>query len=122
VRRVEIGVYEVEGLRRGVDSRRPLALPDLPGLTPVVRVHEDGEDVFVLIDEDVKGEIHQLVVVVAEQDEWVLLRVRGQLRHTVEQALRMALEKSDHPERYASVLQAYDSRHTAAPAEPAMAD
>jgi hypothetical protein len=107
VRRVEIGVYEVKGLRRGVESTSPLEPRDLPGLTPVARVHEEDEDIFVLVGEDEAGEIRQLVVIVAEPEEWVLVRVRGKLRRTVEQALRLAFERTDRGDRYEPVLEAY---------------
>lgn len=107
VRRVEVGVYEVKGLRRGVDSRQKLSMTSFPELTPVVRVHEDDEDVFVLVQEDEQQEIRQLVVVVAEDDEWVLVRVRGKLQHTVEQAMAMALDKAGDSDKYDSVLRAY---------------
>lgn len=110
VRRVEVGVYEVKGLRPGLTAPRPLALPELPGLEPIVRVREDDEQVFVLLREDEDEEIRQLVVIVAEDDEWVLVRIRGKLRHTIERALQLALEKADHPERYDAVLRAYRER------------
>ena len=108
VRRVEVGIYEVKGLRRGVESRRPLELPDLPGLEPVVRVHEDGEDIFVLLHVDEDEEIRQMVVIVAEDDEWVLVRIKGKLRHTFESAMRMAFDHADRPEKYEAVMQAYN--------------
>lgn len=112
VRRVEVGVYEVEGLRRGVDERRPLELPALPGLEPVVRVHEDGEDVFVLFHVDEKEEIRQMVVIVAEEDEWVLVRIKGKLTRTVESAMKMAFDHADRPEKYDAAIEAYNEAQT----------
>jgi hypothetical protein len=99
VRRIEVGVYQVEGLRRGREERARLSLDDLPGWTPIVRVHEDGEDVFVLTQEK-DGRIHRLLVVVAEDDEWVLVRLKGKLEHIIEDAMRMAFDQADRPELY----------------------
>ena len=107
VRRVEVGVYEVTGLRDGVDEPRRLELPDLPGLTPVVRVHEEGEDVFVLVHQDEDDEIRQMVVVVAEDDEWVLVRIKGKLTKSFEKAMQMAFANTDRPDKYEKVMAAY---------------
>jgi len=107
VRRVEVGVYEVTGLRDGVDEPRRLELPDLPGLTPVVRVHDEGEDVFVLVHQDEDDEIRQMVVVVAEDDEWVLVRIKGKLTKSFEKAMQMAFANTDRPDKYEKVMAAY---------------
>jgi len=100
VRRVEVGIYRVEGLREGRDERVALGLEDLPGWSPIVRIHEDGEDVFVLVDED--GErIKRMLIVVADQDEWVIVRIKGNLNRILEDAMRMAFENADRPDLYA---------------------
>jgi len=100
VRRFQVGVYQVTDLRRGRDERARLTLSDMPlGWEPIVRVHEDGEDVFVMTrleDEKIRG----MLVVVAEDDEWVLVRIRGNLDHVIESAMRMAFEESDRPDLY----------------------
>ena len=48
-------------------------------------------------DEKIRG----LLVVVAERDEWVLVRVRGKLDLIVEDVMRMAFDQADRPDRYA---------------------
>ena len=52
--------------------------------SPVVRVHEPGEDVMVLFKEK-DDVVRALLVVVAESDEWVLVRIRGKLDQVMEQ-------------------------------------
>ena len=100
VRRVEVGVYQVEGLRKGHHERVQLGLEDLPQWTPLVRIRDEEEEVFVLVDED--GEqIKQMLVVVADHDEWVLVRMKGNLNRVLEDALRMAFDNADRPELYA---------------------
>jgi hypothetical protein len=99
VRRVQVGVYEVadrgaRGYGNGTVDRL-----ELPGWEPVVRVQEDDEDVFVLIRQK-EGSIRGMLVVIMEQDEWVLVRVKGKLQHVVEEAMRMAFDEAEHPELY----------------------
>jgi hypothetical protein len=100
VRRIEVGVYEVKGLKGRRESPSPLDLTRLEGWEPVVRVNEPGEDVIVLIKE--KDEVvRALLVVVAEQDEWVLVRIRGKLNRVLEEAMEMAFKDADRPDLYA---------------------
>jgi hypothetical protein len=100
VRRIEVGVYEVKGLKRGQQSPSPLDLTKLEGWVPIVRVSEPGEDVMVLIKEK-DDVVRALLVVVAEQDEWVLVRIRGKLDRVLEQAMEMAFQDVDRPDLYA---------------------
>jgi hypothetical protein len=102
VRRVEIGVYEVKGLRKGQESPSPLDLTKLDGWVPIVRVHEPGEDVMVLFKEK-DDVVKALLVVVAESDEWVLVRIRGKLDQVMEQAIEMAFNDVDRPDLYAKI-------------------
>ncbi len=106
VRRVQVGVYQVQGLRRGVDERRSLEPPELPGWQNMVRVREDDEDIFVLVREE-EEEIREMLVVVAEEDEWVLVRIRGKLQHTLESVMELAFDRAERPELYEPVLAEY---------------
>ncbi len=108
VRRVEVGIYQVQGLRRGVEQRRPIAPPQLPGWQNIVRVRDDGDEVFVLVREE-DEEIREMLVIVAEEDEWVLVRIRGQLQDTIESALQLAFDRAERPELYEPVLAEYRS-------------
>ena len=109
VRKVEVGVYEVVGTRRGVDAPRRVEPPELPGYEQVVRIHDEGEDIFVMVKTE--GEqVRRMLVIVVEQDEWVLVRIRGKLNHVFEQAMAMAFEQADKPELYEPALADYRAR------------
>lgn len=99
LRKVQVGIYEVRGLRPGVDERATLSLDDLPDWTPLVQVHEDDGDVFVLTQED-DAHIRRMLVVVAENDEWVIVKLWGKLDRILEDAMRMAFEEVDRPDLY----------------------
>lgn len=100
VRRVEVGIYEVTGLRDGVESPRRIGMNAFEGWSPLVRIHEAGEEVLVFTreqDESIRG----LLVVVAEPDEWVVVRLKGKLDRIMEDAIEMAFDETDRPDLYA---------------------
>ena len=103
VRKVEVGVYEVVGTRRGVERARPVDSPEMPGYEQVVRIHDEGEDVFVMVKLE-EGQVRRMLVIVAEEDEWVLVRIRGKLNHIFEAAMEMAFDEADKPELYEPAL------------------
>ena len=45
--------------------------------------------------------VRSLLIVVAEPDEWVLVRIRGKLDKVLEQAIEMAFEDVDRSDLYA---------------------
>jgi len=100
LRRVEVGVYEVKGLRRGLDEPRPLDPAYFHDWQPVVRLREDGEEVMVFVREK-DDHLRSLLVVVAEPEEWVLVRMHGRLDDLLEQAMRLAFDHMDRPDLYA---------------------
>jgi hypothetical protein len=118
LRRVEVGVYEVRGLRRGVETPRRLDLRHLAGWDPMVRIQEPGEEVMVLTKQDKRDRIRSMLIVVAEDDEWVLVRLYGKLDGVIEQAMKMAFEDVDRPELYARTRH---ERGLTEPPEPALA-
>ena len=100
LRRVEVGVYEVQGLRHGRLEPAPIDPSYFEDWTPVVRLREDGEEVFVLLREK-DDHVRSMLVVVTEPDEWVLVRLRGRLDDLIEQAMRMAFDEVERPDLYA---------------------
>lgn len=100
VRRMQVGIYEVRGPGRGQDRIRSIDFSLLEGWTQVVRVREDDEQVFVLTREE-SGKIRGLLVIVAESDEWVLVRMKGKLDRMLEEAIRTAFDEVDRPDLYA---------------------
>ncbi len=104
IKKVQVGVYQVRGIRRGYEEPQSLRLSDLKlsaEWVPLVQVHDDGEDVFVMTRDD-DGTIRGLLVVVAEDEEWVVVRVKGKLDKVIESALQYAFDEMDRPELYAA--------------------
>jgi hypothetical protein len=101
VRRVEVGVYDVRGMKRGIDSPRPLDISGFKGWKPFVQIRDAGEQVFVLTKIDEQQRIRGMLVVVAEDDEWVLVRIRGKLDEIFERTMEMAFSQAERPELYA---------------------
>jgi hypothetical protein len=99
VHHVDVGIYRPAGLRKGFEA--PGAIhPDLfEGWEPLARVQEEGENVLVLTKEK-KGSIRGLLVVVAESDEWVIVKIKGKLDMILEQALAQAFDEVERPELY----------------------
>ena len=110
VHKVQVGIYEVKGLRPGFGEQLTLEPPHLPGWENVVRIREEDESVFIMLREE-KGKVRGLLVVVAEEDEWVIVRVRGNLQRVLEKTMEMAFEKADRPELYEPALADYRQRN-----------
>jgi hypothetical protein len=60
--------------------------------------HEDAE--VLVATRLVAGRAHDLLVVVAEADEWTLVRMKGELEPILEQAMELAFARADRPELY----------------------
>lgn len=108
LRRVQVGVYEVEGLRRGFEAPARIDFREHfdESWTPMVRIHEDDETVLVLTQEGERpGQLRAMLVVVAEEDEWVLVRLLGKLENIVEEAMQLAFDEVDRPDLYAKTLE-----------------
>ena len=104
LRRVQVGVYKVEGLRRGVEAPMRIDFREHfdETWTPIVRVHDDDETVLVLTQAGKRpGQLRAMLVVVAEEDEWVLVRLLGKLENIVEEAMQLAFDEVERPELYA---------------------
>lgn len=99
LRRVEVGIYTVEGLRRGFETAGPLRIPELDDWTPVARVNDGGDSALVLVDER-RGKMRHMVVIATDDDEWVIVRLRGDLDRIVEDAMRFAFDQADRPDLY----------------------
>lgn len=97
VRRVEVGVYRVAGPCCGLDARERLSPPAGGAWSTIVRVHEPDEDVLVL-GEEREGELRRLLVVIAEAEEWTLVRLSGRLDAVLDEAVALALDEADRPD------------------------
>ena len=86
---VSVAVYEVESLPAVNDLELPERLQDLledKGWDVLVKVREEDEIVWVLYQEH-RGHIRNLYVVALEDDELVLVRLRGRLDRLFAKAL-----------------------------------
>jgi len=117
IRRVEVGIYEVRGLRKGVDAPRPFELAEFDGWDQIARIRDGGEEVHVMVRE-VDGILRNMLVVVAADDEWVLVRIRGRLDRIVQDAMRLAFDQADRPDLYAQAAADAERRREDAEAEP----
>ncbi len=100
LKRVEVGVYTVEGVRD--DSAEPLDIRVFPTeWDSWVEVQDAGEQVFVMVRSGKKAEeIKGMLVVVAEDEEWVVVRLYGDLDRILEQTMRFAFDQADRPDLY----------------------
>ncbi|MDH3626117.1 MAG: DUF4252 domain-containing protein [Acidobacteriota bacterium] len=100
LRRVEVGVYNLSGYRDGRSAADSGAFDEVfEDWNALVRMNDGDEQVRVLTRED-DGKIRQLLVVVAAEDEWVLVRLRGRLDRLIEEAIRFGFDSAERPDLY----------------------
>lgn len=101
VHQVRVGIYHVEGLRRGVEAAQPLDPTSLvlEGWEPIARVSEEDESVLVMVRRD-DDRVRGMLVVVAEPDEWVVVKIKGKLDRILEEAIAMGFEEAGRPDLY----------------------
>jgi hypothetical protein len=98
VRKVQVGIYHPVGPA----ASDPLTC--LPGWEPVVRMHEDGESVLVMVQE--RGDrIRGMLVIVDDADELVVVRMRGRLERVLKEAMELGFEQADRPDLYEPALE-----------------
>ncbi|TDI46012.1 MAG: DUF4252 domain-containing protein [Acidobacteria bacterium] len=100
LRRVEIGIYTVRGTRG--EARMPLDIQVFPTeWDPWVRVQDEDGEIFVMVRQgDRPEDIRGMLVVVAERNEWVVVRLYGDLDRILEETMRFAFEQADRPDLY----------------------
>ncbi len=108
LRRVEVGVYTVEGTRG--DAPGSLGIDVFPtDWESWIELRDGVEQVFVLVRPGDKPErIRGMLVVVAEDEEWVVVRLYGDLDEILEEAMRFAFDRADRPELYEKTRQQRD--------------
>jgi hypothetical protein len=66
-----------------------------------VRVQDEGEQVFVMVRPgETPEQIREMLVVVAEDEEWVIVRLYGDLDRIIEDTMRFAFDQADRPDLY----------------------
>jgi hypothetical protein len=122
VHHVDLGIYEVAGLRKGFEAPNAVHPDYFRGWEPLARVQEEGENVLVLTrekNEKIKG----LLVVVTDPEEWVIVRAKGNLNQILEEALAEAFDEIERPDLYQKTLEERSRQQTAAGEEdPTQAD
>ena len=99
IHHVDVGIYEPAGLRKGFEAPRSVHPDYFDGWQTLARVQEEDENVLVMTRE--KGEkVKGLLVVVAESDEWVIVKVKGNLNTILEEALAEAFDEIERPDLY----------------------
>jgi len=100
LRRVEVGVYTVQGTQG--DAAEALDINVFPTEWDMwVHVQDEGEQVFVMVRPGKKPEeIRGLLVVVAEDEEWVVVRMYGDLDRILEDTMRFAFDQAERPDLY----------------------
>ncbi len=117
IKKVEIGIYEAEP---------PHDSPQGPGLeashwpewTPMVEMHDDGEDVLILAEESgEEGGIKRMLLVIEGHRELVIIRLTGRLDRFIEEAFEYALREADRPDLLVPAVDQYreHSEHRAEP-------
>jgi hypothetical protein len=93
---VHVGVYQVEGLDGPL--KLPSSLRDRladDGWQFVAQVQENGSSVYVLAQSR-KNKVGGVYVVIHENDELVVAKLKGNLSHTIDMAVRQAMKKNPH--------------------------
>jgi hypothetical protein len=98
LRRVEVGIYLPKNPGDGAASAR-LEMSQFDGWSPLVRVHEEGEEALVLVRER-DGEVRGMLVVVSEPEELVVVRMKGKLDRILEEAMSEAFDQAERPDLY----------------------
>jgi hypothetical protein len=100
LRRIEVGIYTVRGTRD--NSGTPLDIHVFPTeWNPWVRVQDEDGEVFVMVRQGKRPEeIRGMLIVVAESEEWVVVRLYGDLDRILEEAMRFAFDQAERPELY----------------------
>jgi hypothetical protein len=100
LRRVEVGIYSVNGTRG--EKAEALNVNVFPTeWDSWVQVQDEGEQVFVMVRAgDKPDKIRGMLVVVAEEDEWVVVRMYGDLDRILEETMRFAFDQADRSELY----------------------
>jgi hypothetical protein len=93
IEEVHLGVYEVDGLRRSDALQLPESLKEKlhgEGWGMVVSMNTDETQLW-LMAQAKRSRIHAAYVIVLERDELVVVKLRGNLSHTLDVAVREAL-------------------------------
>lgn len=104
VRKVQVGIYQVRDIGAPSDIGTSILSGSFPEWSPVVRMHEDGESVLVMVREK-KDKVRAMLVIVDDADELVIVRMIGNLERMLKEAMRFGFEQADRPDLYDSAVE-----------------
>lgn len=90
--KVQVGVYQVES-RQQDPGDLELGRISMANWEPMMSVHEGDEDVQVLLKRK-EGEVREMLVVVSENDELTIVRMKGRLDEMLEEAVQFGREEA----------------------------
>ena len=103
IRKVQVGIYHPVSATPEALEQRPIAPAVLPGWAPIVRMHEDGENVLVMIRQR-RDRIRGMLVIVDDGEELVVVRMYGRLDDVLQEAMKLGFDEADRPDLYAPAL------------------
>lgn len=97
IRKVQVGIYHpVDDFGTGEGTGRVTA-EAFRDWEPVVRMHDGGETVLVMVRER-NARIRGMLVIVDDRDELVVVRMKGRLDRILREAMKMGFEQADRPD------------------------
>lgn len=105
LRKLEVGVY-----RPTRDSGAPATLSarSFPGWTPIAEVRTEPSERLLILADSPDPTIRGLLIVVVEEDELTVVRLRGRLDAILEQAVRQAFDEVDRSDLTEPAIAAID--------------
>jgi hypothetical protein len=99
LRKVEIGIYEVRQRPDQPSTGSEFTAAQWPTWSPLVEMHPNqGENVLILSEPGRDGSIKRLLFLVENEDQLVIVRLKGRLDHFIEQAMKYAFEQAERPD------------------------
>jgi len=90
-----------------VPEENQLSAESFENWSPMVRMHEDGETVLVLVRwKDAR--IRDMLVIVDDRHELVVVRMKGKLDHILQEAMELGFNQADRPELFEPALARLD--------------
>ena len=104
VRKIQIGIYHpLEDAEQG-PARGPLGAESFQEWDPLVRMLANGETVLVLVREK-DARIRDMLVIVDDQSELVVVRLKGKLDRILRQAMELGFDQADRPDLIGPALE-----------------
>ncbi len=108
LKKVEIGIYEVRDEPSEGTAGPNITTMKLTDWSPLVEIHGDsGETVLILSEAGRDESIRRLLLVIEDEDQLVIVRLKGRLDEIIEEAMKYALEQANRPDLVDPSLEEY---------------